>query len=91
MTIKVRIPAQLRSVTGGVGEIEAEGATVGQVLKEVDTLNPGFGERVFDEDGKLRRFVNIFLADEDVRFMDGLETEVKDGQVISVVPAVAGG
>ncbi len=91
MTIKVRIPAQLRSLTGGVGEIEAEGATVGQVLKDVDTLNPGFGERVFDEDGKLRRFVNIFLADEDVRFLDGLETEVKDGQVISVVPAVAGG
>ncbi len=91
MTVKVRIPAQLRSLTGGVGEVQAEGSTVGQVLKDVDSLNPGFGERVFDEEGNLRRFVNIFLADEDVRFLEGLDTQVKEGQVISVVPAVAGG
>jgi molybdopterin converting factor small subunit len=91
MTVKVRIPTQLRSLTSGLGQIDAEGETVGQVLNDVNRLFPGFNERVFDEEGKLRRFVNVFLADEDVRFLDGLETPVKSDQVISVVPAVAGG
>lgn len=91
MSITVRIPTQLRTLTGGAGEVSAEGGTVGDVLKALDAAHPGMGERLFDEAGKLRRFVNVFVADEDVRFMDGLDTELSDGQTISIIPAVAGG
>ena len=91
MSITVRIPTQLRTLTGGAGEVSAEGGTVGDVLKALDAAHPGMGERLFDEGGKLRRFVNVFVADEDVRFMDGLDTELSDGQTISIIPAVAGG
>ena len=88
---KVRIPAQLRTLTGGAGELEIEGSTVGEVLKGLDAAHAGFAERIFDEDGGLRRFVNVFLDEEDVRFLDGLSTPVTSGQTISIVPAVAGG
>jgi molybdopterin synthase sulfur carrier subunit len=88
---KVRIPAQLRTLTGGAGELEIEGSTVGEVLKGLDAAHAGFAERIFDEDGGLRRFVNVFLDEEDVRFLDGLATPVTAGQTISIVPAVAGG
>jgi molybdopterin synthase sulfur carrier subunit len=91
MSLSVRIPAQLRTLTGGAGEVQAEGATVGEVLKALDAAHPGFADRLFDEGGNLRRFVNVFLADEDVRFLDGLATPVSDGQTVSIVPAVAGG
>ncbi|MDA8266859.1 MAG: MoaD/ThiS family protein [Actinomycetota bacterium] len=91
MSVTIRIPTQLRSLTGGVGEIALEGDTVGHVLRALDGAHPGMGERLFDGDGSLRRFVNVFLADEDVRFLQGLDTPVSDGQTISVVPAVAGG
>ncbi|HXX90130.1 MAG TPA: ubiquitin-like small modifier protein 1 [Acidimicrobiales bacterium] len=91
MSVTVRVPTQLRTLTGGAGEVTAEGTTVGEVLKALDAAHPGFGERLFDEDGGLRRFVNVFLADEDVRFLDGLATTVADGQTLSIVPAVAGG
>jgi sulfur-carrier protein len=91
MMIKVRIPAQLRTLTGGTGEVSVEGSTVGEVLKGLDAAHPGFAERMFDDAGGLRRFVNVFLADEDVRFLDGLATPVTDGQTVSIVPAVAGG
>ncbi|MDP9070321.1 MAG: MoaD/ThiS family protein [Actinomycetota bacterium] len=91
MTVKVRVPTQLRSLTGGTGEVPLEGSTVGEVLKALDATHPGFGERLFDEAGNLRRFVNVFLADEDVRFLQGLETPVEAGQTLSIVPAVAGG
>ena len=91
MTITVRIPTQLRQLTGGAGEIPVEAATVGEALRALDATNPGFGERIFDDAGGLRRFVNVFLADEDVRFLQGLETPVTEGQVLSIVPAVAGG
>ena len=91
MSVTVRIPTQLRSLTGGEGEVSVEGSTVGEVLKALDAAHPGLGERLFDEAGKLRRFVNVFLADEDVRFLDGLETSVAEGQTVSIVPAVAGG
>jgi len=64
---------------------------VREVLKALDAAHPGFGDRLFDEGGSLRRFVNVFLADEDVRFLDGLDTAVADGQTLSIVPAVAGG
>ena len=91
MTVSVRVPTQLRTLTGGAGQVQAEGATVGDVLKSLDAAHPGLGERLFDESGSLRRFVNVFLADEDVRFMEGLATPVTDGQTLSIVPAVAGG
>jgi molybdopterin synthase sulfur carrier subunit len=91
MSVTVRIPTQLRTLTGGAGEVEIEGASVGEVLKALDVAHPGFGDRLFDEAGNLRRFVNVFLADEDVRFLDGLATPVADGATLSIVPAVAGG
>jgi sulfur-carrier protein len=91
MSVTVRVPTQLRTLTGGVGEVTVEGSTVGEALKALDSSHPGFAERIFDEQGDLRRFVNVFLADEDVRFLDGLTTAVADGQTLSIVPAVAGG
>jgi molybdopterin synthase sulfur carrier subunit len=91
MSVTVRIPTQLRTLTGGAGEIAVEGASVGEVLKALDAAHAGFADRLFDEGGNLRRFVNVFLADEDVRFLDGLATPVADGQTLSIVPAVAGG
>ena len=91
MSVTVRIPTQLRTLTGGAGEVAVEGASVGEVLKALDAAHAGFADRLFDEGGKLRRFVNVFLADEDVRFLDGLATPVAEGQTLSIVPAVAGG
>jgi sulfur-carrier protein len=88
---KVRIPAQLRTLTGGAGELVIDGSTVGDVLKGLDAAHAGFAERIFDDEGGLRRFVNVFLDEEDVRFLDGLATPVGEGQTISIVPAVAGG
>ena len=91
MSLSVRIPTQLRPLTGGAGEVEVEGSTVGEALKALDAAHPGMADRLFDEAGNLRRFVNVFLADEDVRFLDGLATPVPSGQTLSIVPAVAGG
>ncbi|MGA2520061.1 MAG: ubiquitin-like small modifier protein 1 [Acidimicrobiales bacterium] len=91
MSVPVRIPAQLRTLTGGESRVDVEGATVGEVLKALDATYPGFGDRLFDEGGALRRFVNVFLDDEDVRFLQGLDTPVAAHQALSIVPAVAGG
>ena len=91
MSVTVRIPTQLRSLTDGTGEVQVEGSTVGEILKALDAEHPGFADRLFDDAGKLRRFVNVFVADEDVRFLNGLDTAVDDGQTVSIVPAVAGG
>ena len=91
MSLTVRVPTQLRTLTGGAGEVQVDGATVGEALKALDAAHAGFADRLFDEGGNLRRFVNVFLADEDVRFLDGLTTPVADGQTVSIVPAVAGG
>ena len=90
MSVTVRVPTQLRTLTGGVGDVQLEGSTVGEVLKALDAAHPGFNDRLFD-DGRLRRFVNVFVADEDVRFLQGLDTPVSPGQTVSIVPAVAGG
>ena len=79
MSVTVRIPTQLRTLTGGAGEVEVEGASVGEALKALDAAHPGLADRLFDESGNLRRFVNVFLADEDVRFLDGLATPVSPG------------
>ena len=91
MSVTVRIPTQLRTLTGGQGELQLDGSTVGEVLKALDAAHPGMGERLFDDAGGLRRFVNVFLDDEDVRFLSGLESPVADRQTLSIVPAVAGG
>ena len=91
MAVTVRIPTQLRQLSGGAGELSLDGATVGEVLKALDAAHPGFGERLFDDEGKLRRFVNVFVDDEDIRFLDGTDTAVNAGQTVSIVPAVAGG
>ena len=87
----LRIPTQLRTLTGGAGEVRVDGSTVGEALKALDAAHPGFGERLFDADGNLRRFVNVFVADEDIRFLDGLSTPVEDATVVSIIPAGAGG
>ena len=89
--IAVRVPTQLRSLTGGNGEVTVEASTVGEALKALDAAYPGLGERIFDEGGQLRRFVNVFVADEDVRFADGLDNKVEAGKPVSIIPAVAGG
>jgi molybdopterin synthase sulfur carrier subunit len=91
MSVVVRIPTQLRNLSGGESEVKVEAATVAEALKALDGAHPGFAERLFDEKGELRRFVNVFVADEDIRFLQGTDTAVSDGTVISVVPAVAGG
>ena len=91
MSVTVRIPTTLRSLTGGASSVEVEGATVSEVLAALDAAHPGFGDRLLDEGGGLRRFVNVFVADDDVRFLDGLETKVPDGETVSIIPAVAGG
>ena len=89
--ITVRVPTQLRNLTGGNAEVSVDASTVGEALKALDAAHPGLGERIFDDTGGLRRFVNVFVADEDVRFQQGLGTAVQDGQTVSIVPAVAGG
>ena len=87
----VRIPTQLRTLTGGEGTTTVDGSTVSEVLKALDAAHPGFAERLYDESGSLRRFVNVFVDDEDVRFLDGLATPVPTSATVSIVPAVAGG
>ena len=88
---KVRIPTQLRELSGGQSEVSVDGGTVAEVLEALDAAHPGFAGRLFDDAGALRRFVNVFVADEDVRFADGLATPVEPGQTVSIIPAVAGG
>lgn len=91
MGVQVRIPTQLRELVGGETEVTVDGSTVADVLKSLESAHPGFGERLFDGSGQLRRFVNVFLEDEDIRFLQGLDTPVPDGKTLSIVPAVAGG
>lgn len=91
MAATVRIPTQLRPLAGGAAEVSVEGATVGEVLAALDAAHPGFRGRLFDDSDQLRRFVNVFVADEDVRFLSGLDTAVAAGATVSIVPAVAGG
>jgi sulfur-carrier protein len=91
MAVTVRIPTQLRELSGGASEVSADGDTVASVLAGLEAAHPGFGERLFDDSGQLRRFVNVFVADEDIRFLEGVDTPVSEGQTVSIVPAVAGG
>lgn len=91
MSVTIRIPTTLRTLTGGSSQVEVEGGTVGEVLTALDAAHPGFADRLFDEEGNLRRFVNVFVADDDVRYLDGVGTAVPDGETVSIIPAVAGG
>ena len=86
----VRIPTPLRTLTGGADEVKAAGATVGAVIDDLETRHPGLRDRLLDEKG-VRRFINIYVGEEDVRFLDGLQTALKSGDQISIVPAIAGG
>ncbi|MBI5197670.1 MAG: MoaD/ThiS family protein [Nitrospirae bacterium] len=91
MAIKVRIPTPLRKLTGGQGEVEAVGNTIMEVLDHLESRYPGLRERLLDETGNLRRFINVYLNDEDIRFLKGQDTIVKDSDEISIIPAIAGG
>jgi molybdopterin converting factor small subunit len=91
MSVTVRVPTTLRTLTAGASEVAVEGATVREVVAALDTAHPGFADKLLDDDGSLRRFVNVFVADDDVRFLDGLDTPVPDGETVSIIPAVAGG
>ena len=90
MAIEVRIPTILRSYTGGAKAVEGSGSTLGELITNLDAAHAGIGDRLLDGE-KLRRFVNVYLNDEDVRFLGGLETPVSDGDTVTVLPAVAGG
>ena len=90
MAIKVRIPTPLRTLTAGKDEVDAAGSTVRQVIDDLERNYPGLKDRLCDAKG-VRRFVNIYQNEEDIRFLDSLETAVKDGDAISIVPAIAGG
>ncbi|MCH9017223.1 MAG: MoaD/ThiS family protein [Chloroflexi bacterium] len=91
MGVTVRIPTPLRRMTNGQAKVEVEPANLGELVDKLNGEFPGFKDRLVDEDGELRYFVNIYLNGEDVRFMDGLNTSTKEGDEISIVPAVAGG
>lgn len=91
MAITVRVPTPLRRLTNGQGEVEVEAGTIREAIEKLEEQYPGFKERLIDEQGELRRFVNLYLNDEDVRFLKGADTELKDGDVLSIVPAIAGG
>ncbi|HWE01477.1 MAG TPA: MoaD family protein [Tepidisphaeraceae bacterium] len=91
MSIKVRIPSPLRNFTNGADVVEAEGATIGQALDSLKTKATGIETRLFKGPATLNRFVNVYLNDEDIRFLKNLETPIKDGDEISIVPAIAGG
>ncbi len=91
MAVTVRIPTTMRPLSGGASTVQVEGATLRDVLQALDAAHPGFGERLFDDSGALRKFVNVFVADDDVHYLDGLGTPVPDGETVSIIPAVAGG
>ncbi len=91
MSVVVKIPTQLRAVAGGEAEAEVEGATVAEVLDGLFERHGELRDRISDEDGSLRRFVNVYIAGEDIRFLEGLQTPVADGAELTILPAVAGG
>ncbi len=89
--IKVRIPTPLRPLTKGQGEVEATAATITEMIETLNSAHPGLKDRLCDDKGELRRFVNIYVNEEDIRFLKGKETSLKDGDEVSIVPAIAGG
>jgi len=92
MSVTLRVPTILRTLTGGASEVSVDGAaTLAEVIDKVDAEHPGIRGRVLDDDGKLRRFVNVYVGEDDVRFAQGLDTPTPDGVTVSIIPAVAGG
>jgi len=91
MSVSVRIPTILRTYTDGASEVSASGGTLAEVLDDLDTSYPGIKARILDEQGAIRRFVNVYVGNDDVRFLDALQTATDDGAQVSVIPAVAGG
>jgi sulfur-carrier protein len=91
MSVTVRIPTTMRPLTGGEKQVSVETGTLSDVIASLEAAHPGMGERLLDDDGGLRKFVNIFVDDDDVRYLDGLDTKVADGITVSIIPAVAGG
>ena len=91
MPVLVRIPTPLRSLTKGSAEVEVKGQTVGDLVESLEGQFPGMRERLVDETGELRRFINVYVNEEDIRFLDGKETALKEGDQVSIVPAIAGG
>ena len=89
--VKVRIPTPLRPLTGGQGEVEAMASDIQSMIESLNGQFPGLKDRVCDDKGEIRRFVNIYLNEEDIRFLNGKDTPLKDGDEISIVPAIAGG
>ncbi|HVL51990.1 MAG TPA: MoaD/ThiS family protein [Actinomycetota bacterium] len=92
MSVRVKIPTQLRTLTGGQAELSVDGASdLRELLGKIKTEHPDLTERLLDENGEIRRFVNIYVGEEDVRFLDGLNTNLESGALVSILPAVAGG
>ncbi|HJP19204.1 MAG: MoaD/ThiS family protein [Nitrospinota bacterium] len=91
MAVKVRIPSPLLKLTNNQGEVSAEGNSVKEIFDDLEKNYPGIKERVYDEEGQLRRFINIYINEEDIRFVDGESSSVKNGDEISIIPAIAGG
>jgi len=91
MSIEVRVPTILRKHTGGEKKVDGEGQTLRELVDDLELSNPGLGGALVDEDGRLHRFINIYVNDEDVRFLGGIETPLEDGDSVSILPAVAGG
>ena len=91
MSVSVRIPTILRTYTNGESEVQADGGTVAEVLASLDSSFPGIRGRILDDEGAIRRFVNVYVGNDDVRFLEALETTTPEGVQVSVIPAVAGG
>ena len=91
MPVTVRIPTPLQRLANGQAEVACEGATVAELIADLERRHPGIKERICDEQGKLRRFVNVFVNEEDIRFLQGDQTAIKDGDEVSIIPAIAGG
>jgi len=91
MAVTVRIPTTLRPMSGGNATVSVEAGTLAEVIARLNDAHPGFADRLLDEQGALRKFVNIFVSDDDVRYLQGMNTPVPDGETVSIIPAVAGG
>ncbi len=91
MSVSVKIPTPLRRLTNGSSQVDSGGATIRELIEDLERQFPGIRERLCDDGGALRRFVNVFVGEEDIRFLDGLDTALPDGAEVSIIPAVAGG
>ena len=91
MSVQIKIPTPLRKFTSGQASVSVEGANVGEALKALDAAHPGLWDKVVDGKGKVRRFINVYAGDDDIRFLEGLETPVSSGDELSIIPAIAGG